>query len=141
MLIPPSCRLLTVLSLALLTLAACGPSGPDEKDPQEVVTELAQQRWGLLLERDFEAAWDFKSPGFREMTFRQDYAMEMARRPVRWLTAEVSAVECEPEVCVVTIEGTYQAPGARHGLNRMELPRVTEERWIRVDGQWWHVSE
>ncbi len=128
-------RLFLALVFMALMLAACQP-----QEPSETVEDRAQARWDLLLERDFEAAWEYMTPGYRETTNRYDYARDMAGRPLRWLSAEVVAKDCQEDLCKISILVGYRAVGAPAGMGQMRLSREIEETWIRLDGAWWFVQ-
>lgn len=128
-------RLFVGLMVITLVLVGCQPQGPSE-----AVEDRAQARWDLVLERDFEAAWEYMTPGFRETTNRFDYARDMSGRPLRWLSAEVVSKDCEEDLCKIKILVGYQAVGAPAGMGQMRLSREIEETWIRLDGAWWFVQ-
>ncbi|NBB93005.1 MAG: hypothetical protein GVY32_07555 [Gammaproteobacteria bacterium] len=133
-------RLWAFASATLLVLSACGPA--EEQQP-ETVEERAQARWNLLAEGEFEQAWAYYTPGFRERIEQDDFARDMSRRPVTWLGAEVLGSTCEePDRCTVTVEVAYRAevPGLRQTSSQVELSRRLEDEWIRLDGQWWYVK-
>jgi len=124
-----------VLGLMASLVVACSPQGA-----QETLEERAQARWDLLLERDFEGAWAYMTPGFRETTNQYDYARDMAGRPVRWLSATVSGKNCEEDVCKINVLVEYRAVGAPSGMGQMRLSRTITETWIRLDDAWWFVQ-
>lgn len=126
-----------VAALALM-LSACQPA---EEEPQSV-EERAQARWDLMVERDFEAAWDYYTPGFRETGNRNEFAADMHGRPVRWREARVMGASCDEEDrCIVEVEVTYKPIGGPSELSGMQMTRVLKERWIRLDGQWWYTAD
>lgn len=120
----------------VVLLAGCAGTG---QAPTETVRERAQERWDLLIERNAGAAWEYYTPGYRETMDRRDFAYEIARRPVRWLKAEVLTVECETERCKVRTMVSYDVPSARSGMGNMQTSRVVEETWIRTKNRWWYV--
>ena len=132
-------RYLTSFVLMLFVvslLSACGSSEESEQSLEDRV--LA--RWSHLVERDFAAAWEYASPGFRQANPVDDFTRDMARRPLRWLDAAWIEKNCEEDVCQVTVDVTYQPVGAPGAQSRMTLTRTLQERWIRLDGSWWFVS-
>ena len=124
---------LTLTVLLLLLLVACGAE-PSEQSLDERV--LA--RWGHMVERDFQAAWVFYTPGFRQTNPQQAFANEMAQRPVRWTGVEWMGAECAADVCEVTVRVGFRAVGAPSGMSSVEVVRDLRERWLLIDGQWWY---
>lgn len=122
---------------AVMLLSGCQQPQPE---PEEIVAERAQARWDLMIERDFEKAWDYYSPGFRDTTPRQEFSEDMKRRPIRWYEADVLSVECDGDRCLAEVEVVYRAIAAPHGQSRIRLNRKLEENWIRLRGQWWYVA-
>lgn len=128
------------INLTLILIMMVGCSGP-EPEPADAVAERAQARWKLLIERDFDEAWEYYSPGFRETMDQRDFVYDMERRPVRWRAAQVGGVECEADRCTVTTDVTYNVPGAPSGMSRIENSRPVQETWIRAEGAWWFMPE
>lgn len=121
----------------VLTLAACGGEPPP---PEETLEERIMARWALVLERDFENAWDYYSPGFRQATPRFDFARDMSRRPLAWLDAELQSVECDGDRCDVRVRVSYRPIGAPGPISRMQMERTIDEVWIRVADNWWFAG-
>lgn len=126
--------LAALFALAVLGLTACGTPEPQS------VEERAQARWDHLLAREFEQAYQYYAPGFRETTPLVEFQADLFRRPIRWLAAEVLGSSCVEDVCRVSVEITYRVPGATGPLRQLTPTRTVEERWIRLDGVWWHAS-
>ncbi len=121
----------------ILSLVGCGGQ---VSDPEVVLEERVMARWQAFIERDFEAAWEYYSPGFRQTTQRDDFVREMSGRPVHWRSAEFQSKDCSAERCEVQVSAVWQAVTAPAGMNRMRLPREFNERWILVDGNWWYAD-
>ncbi len=126
-------------TMAML-LAACGTFHP--KSDQEMVTERAQQRLEALKKRDMEAAYALMSPGYRESNDLR-YFQATIGAGARWLTdAKVKRANCDEDVCSVVIEAQYQYRDKAAGPagEPLLIPRDNEERWIKVDGDWWFMK-
>ncbi len=124
------------LLVAVVFLSACQPN---VTEPDATPEQRIEQRWAYLIERDFEAAWEMHSPGFRETTPLADFLVEMATRPIRVLDAELVSVECEGPVCDASVTLTYQVVAGPTGISSMRVSTQIEERWILHDGQWWYL--
>ncbi|MEE4637853.1 MAG: hypothetical protein V2J42_03865 [Wenzhouxiangella sp.] len=125
-----------LMASAVVLLGACTP--PSE--PTETLEERVMARWQLMVEREFEAAWDYYTPGFRQTTSRELFAADMERRPVHWTAAELVGTDCGEDVCQVKVRVEYRVVGAPRGHGRMRLNRTIEDQWVFLDGQWWYSA-
>ena len=126
-----------IFGVSVSGLSGCQSS---EQSPGQSLEERIVARWNHFVERDFAAAWDYYSPGFRQTTPRDEFASDMERRPLRWRGVELIDVSCEGDLCTAKLAITYQALGAPSGLGRLEVTSQQEERWIRIEGDWWFVT-
>jgi len=120
-------------------LAACS----DPRPAAEVVEERAQARWEAMVARDFQTAWEYYTPGYREQTTAAEFEGEMARRPVQWTAAEVFEVNCaetEPS-CEVRVRVDYQAQAAVPGVGMLKSKSGVTEIWLQIGGEWWYSAD
>lgn len=128
-------RRLALATLGLMTLAVVGCASL-QPAPEETVRKLATQRWQTLLAGKFDQAYEFATPGFRKLRTVDFYRTNRSAVPVKWVSAEVLRVDCEPARCKVTVKVVSEprVPGFRKLLN---LESGIEEVWVLEDGQWW----
>lgn len=125
------------LLVALLALTLAGCSGlpvnkeTDNRAPEDVVKERSQARLDALLAGDIAKAWTYTTPSYRERADHRAYTALVAGS-VNWTRASVDSVSCAEEACDVTTMISYKLRKPR-----IENTRPLEERWIKVDGQWW----
>jgi hypothetical protein len=128
------------LFLAVVVLTSgCASLGGDSRSPEEIVAERAQQRQDLLLAPDYEAVYEFLSPGYRDVVPYRRYLGSLGSA-VKRVGADVQKVKCESEtVCFVFIEVNYfyTPTGMQGKIGDTPISRISEERWIKADGQWW----
>lgn len=117
-------------------LGACASLNP--APPEERVKELATQRWQALVSGNYSAAYDFAVPSYRQINTR-DYYVNKQRNAgvVKWLSATVVRVSCEPTRCKTTTELVSQplVPGFRGTLKQ-----GIEETWVFEGGRWWFLE-
>jgi len=125
---------------AIVALAALGcataPSGGFSADSSKeqktaAVRERAEARWKALIKDDIEKAYGYLSPTTRDVVSLDQYKAKIARGTFR--EAKVDSVECEGELCKVSIKLTYD----RRRMKGMVTP--LEETWIIERGQFWYV--
>lgn len=132
-------RGLAVAALGFVVLMISALTACTTPEPVSV-EERAQQRWDHVVAREFEQAYEFFSPGYRETTPLHEYMIDVLTRPVRWVNAEVIGASCLEDVCRLSVEVTVQ-PVIGPGHFRQQRPTQTiEERWVRIDGVWWYVA-
>ena len=146
-----SIPLMLALSAALLAGCAGGPAATKGDSPAAAaaapaakdVEARAQKRWDLLIAGKAAQAYDYFSPGYRQVKTRETYASDMAVRPVHWTKAEVKGSDCPAglQVCDVTIEIEYQIESTLPGVGTIQSSSPVLERWIETDGSWYFVPK
>jgi len=118
--------IIAVMLLAVLMLSGCA-----QKTAEEVVFERSQVQLNLLMEGDFAAAYDYTTPGYREVATLGDF---ISRRMgvSNWTAAVVDSVTCEPEVCHVITSVTYE----RKAYNLVNT-KALNEKWLKIGGKWY----
>lgn len=134
------------ITLALLALAACatpgqrpGAVGAAGPMPEEAVEQRAVKRWELLIDKQFEQAYDFLSPGYREVRSKEDYVKIMRGRPLQWTRVHFRKADCQADACSVDLEvhAEFEMPVLRAGT--VETLTVLTENWIFDGGTWYLV--
>jgi hypothetical protein len=119
--------------------AASGSASPTSADP---LLARANERWGLLIAGKFAEAYDYLSPGYREVVERDEYVKVMSNRQVFWTAAQAGDKECADEVCRVRVEVRYQVNVPLMGVGEVESSTLVIESWIAAaDGQWYLIPE
>ena len=118
-----------------LTVALAGCAGIDvDSSPeakQKVVAARAEARWQLLIKSDFTGAYEFLSSGSKATMSLDLYKAKM--QPGGWRRARVEKVDCEAQVCRVTVAMTFDRPQ----MKGIEMP--LQETWIIERGSAWYV--
>lgn len=118
----------------LLPLFFAGFSGCAQlmPPPEEVVRERSQARLNALIDDEVELAYSFSTPSYRSSVPIGAYYANFAGAGA-WTKATVSKVECQKDVCDVSVLVTYKL--TRLGI--AEHTRPLKEKWLNVDGEWW----
>lgn len=116
-----------------------GCAGVPVVNDAERVSLRAQAHQNALLINDFKEAYTFLSPEYRAS---RPYRMYLGTKgaAVKRESASIHSVECEDRVCTVLIDlyYRYQGLGGMHIKDSQPSNhRVNEEKWVKVDGEWW----
>ena len=130
---------LASLGAFALLLAGCNFSGNKAAD----VEKRAQDRWNFLIARQAEKAYDYLTPGTREIQTRENYAASMNSRPVKWTAAKFNRKECDADRCKVYIDVSYSvvAPGTGAMGKPMESTSTQSETWVYVENEWFFLPK
>jgi hypothetical protein len=135
---------LTLAALVAVLVSACAtqPRGPAAPAAEIPVEERAVQRWQHLIDGNPDLAWNMLTPGARSAKPREKYAEEMRDRPVRWTKVTFRDKECDqPDACNVRVNVEYRVMVPVVRVGEMTVPSTLVERWLRLDGQWYHLPD
>lgn len=129
-------NLKVVLLAALLVVELTGCTGnvrnvEDQQGARQQVGERATQRWNALMAGDLAKAYEYMSPGTREVM-----SLDLYKKKIRagaWKKANVDTVSCEQDRCEVTMVIEY-------GYRDMKsIETRLNEVWLQEGGKWWYV--
>ena len=126
--------------LVCLLLAACAGQPRNTLSTEERVTERAEARWELLIDKRYARAYEYLSPASREIQSLEFYIMRTGRSVLNWKEASVQSVLCEqPDVCLVEVyvEALASPPVPRG--RPVPTNRTLTETWVRANGNWYFV--
>ena len=129
-----------VLALAAILVAGCAGSGGTQRS--ETLEQRAQARWDLVTAGRYMDAYAYLTPGYRATKTVEAYIGEMSVRPVRWHSAAYQDHTCETEdACTVRVKVKFSMVVPVRGVGSVGGDQFVSERWIRLDGAWYHLPE
>lgn len=128
---------------------AATTAGADSTDAAAAATLIedpllarATERWQLLIAAKFSEAYEYLSPGYREVVDREEYVQTMARRQVFWTSAVASDRDCADQLCRVRVDIIYKVKLPTLGVGEVESSTTVYENWIEgTDGRWFLVPD
>ncbi|MHB9103274.1 MAG: hypothetical protein ACYC2E_17415 [Sulfuricella sp.] len=121
-------------ALLVVGLAGCAGIARDAggaQDTRQQVSERASARWDALIAGDLARAYEYLSPGTRDVMSLDLY--KSRTRAGGWKKASVDTVSCEQDRCEVTmvIEHSYR--------DMKSIETRLSEVWLQEGGKWWYV--
>ena len=103
--------------------------------------ERALARWQALIEQRPGDAYEYLTPGFRATHTRDEYSRDVFRGPIRWRSAAWQSADCQEgaQSCLVTMLLTYTV--RMSGAGEVSNVHSLDERWLFVDGHWYHLPQ
>jgi hypothetical protein len=127
-----------IAGIAAVLLSACTsipgsvtPDSPPEAKKDAVATR-ALGRWDALIKGDLDAAYNYLSPASRETMPLDVYKAK--HKTGMYRAIQVDAVDCEAEVCTVTLSLTFDYKRTKG----IKMPLV--EKWLISGGKAWFVD-
>jgi hypothetical protein len=105
--------------------------------PEDAVSQRANERWQTLIDGDFSSAYSYLMPSYRAIVTEQAYLNTFKDNPVIWTTANISKIICESERCTVSLHLATSMRTSKNSTTIREVVGVSNETWIKEDGQWW----
>lgn len=124
----------------LLAASFSGCALLEPQPPEQVVRQLATQRWQALLAKDLSKAYSYANPSYRKLNSVANYSIKRQQTPVQWIAVEINRVSCEKDKCVarIQLESKPMVPFAfKFGGT---ITAGLDETWILEDGQWWFLE-
>ncbi len=104
--------------------------------------EIRSRDWLLaMIESDWEATYEFTSPGYKSGVRLLDHMLKMAARRVSWVGGEILSSECDDSVCKVNMRIVYKVFSPMRGLREFESFETVTNNWVKADNQWWLVPK
>jgi len=126
---------------ALFLLGGCAAQPQTPASAEEAVKARATAQQQARLENNFQLAYTFTSPGYRETHPYKFYLGRMGT-VIKRRGFEVKSVSCEGDVCSVLVNLEYSYAGLAAGASKdAVMKRELTEKWIRADGEWWLVPD
>ncbi len=135
----------SIKRIALVTLGAIAVAlgGCNSGGGVDSVDKRAVERWNFLIAHQADKAYDYLTPGTRELQARETYAAAMNNRPVKWSGAKFNRKECDADRCKVYIDVSYSVamPGAGGAGRSVETSSTQIETWVRVEDEWFFLPK
>jgi hypothetical protein len=129
-------HLIPVWMLTLL-LSACASAPQPAK---QSVEQRAEARWQHLIDDNWNAAYEYLTPGVRDLTTREAFRDSLRLSKVRWNSVRVGKVDCPAEDrCRVTVQVGFTLTGVLTGAPSIDSFQSIQETWLRIDGVWYFL--
>ena len=125
------------LCCSLILLSACATT----TQPAVNVEKRAMARWDALLSNDFNAAYEFLSPGYRSSVSNLHYQRTLLLKKLKWNHAGFIESDCAETTCKVKISLDYTMYGGVPGVQSFEGTQTITESWVLIDRVWYLVPK
>jgi hypothetical protein len=135
---------LAVVVCAMLPLASWAAT-PEGLSPKQVAAleQRVRARWQTLVDHDFGKTWEFCTPTYREVFPKALYVHNFSYA-VQWRLTSVEVVDYDADAAVASVAVGVMSLPAKQTSEASKavgaVPVTIRERWILIDGEWWHSA-
>ncbi len=109
-------------------------NAPDEGDLRERVMTY----WDYKVKEEFDKSYEYEDPLYRKTVTRINYIRSFnVATKIRWEGAEIEDMKIKGDTAEVTLRLKIKV--AASPKRSVEQGTPLKEKWINVDGLWYHV--
>lgn len=127
-----------LFSLFMISMFSCVVYAGEQLSvtEKELVSKI-EERWSYIKKGSFAVAYDFETPAYRKAFTRKMFVATFGLG-VDYKFLEVIEVKApsSTNVASVSVRVETKTAGAKKDMN--VIPVVFYEKWLHIDGQWWH---
>ncbi|MBT2970265.1 MAG: hypothetical protein B6D72_02650 [gamma proteobacterium symbiont of Ctena orbiculata] len=119
--------------MCIAVLPACVGLKPSV---EEQVSARIEAYWQAMIQKDYEKAHSFLSPGFRLKVDKFVYRNRFAGK-TSFKAAAVDGLSCQKERCQAAMILEYTVHGVPPYGFEFNRTEERKELWVNVEGEWW----
>jgi len=125
-----------LLTILIALLSGCAETVDD-------IDGKAVARWNALINNDYEKAYQYIAPSYRELENLVTYQMRIqkAQLNIQWNEVEFLGKECGEDSCVVNMNIHYTYQFSRRAFGEASAATKVEENWIKDGGSWYYMPK
>jgi hypothetical protein len=144
---PAKLRNVWFASLLIVFALASGSCVADtlalSSEQAATLEQRVRARWQALTARDYAGAWSYESPVYRKAFPPELYVLQFSYEVQRELT-EVEIVNYDAAAAVASVAVRVMSTPTKRTSSASQaigaVPVTIHERWISIDGEWWHSA-
>jgi hypothetical protein len=126
-------------------LVGCSPE-PDQELSQASLSQLEQRvhdRWQAKMAHDWGALWEYNTPNYRRV-FPKDLYIGKFSYLLNWELTGIEVVNYDAAAAVASVAVRVMSEPVKYTSAASKavgaMPYTFNERWIYVEGEWWHSA-
>lgn len=123
----------------LIIFSGCATKEGVRKAEEDTLKERVMEYWRHKINGEFDKCYEYEEPFYRKTVNLVKYIKGFRTDVIKWKTADVREMEIRGDEAVVklNVDMNVKVPGIR----RIDRTSLVTEKWVRVEGIWYHVPE
>jgi len=123
----------------LIIFSGCATKEAVKVSDEEVLKERVMAYWNLKMHEEFDKSYQYELPLYRKNVTMVSYIKGFNTRVVKWLGASIDNVKRQDDTAMIdlNVKVKVNVPG----LKDPGHDSLIKEKWVKVEGIWYHVPE
>ena len=131
---------LCIAIICLIILLGCAKKEVLENVPdEEALSNRIVKYWDHKVKEEFDKSYDYEDPLFRKKVSMIKYIQSINTSVIKWVGADIENLRREDDVAYVDMKLKIRVMA--DPLHYAEKDVYLKEKWISVDGVWYHTSQ
>jgi hypothetical protein len=134
-------KFVTALCLTIFPLIIFQGCGTKETvkslSDKEILLNRVDVYWGHKIKQEFDKNYEFEEPLYRKKISLVNYIKGFNTYIVKWNRATAENIKMEDGTAMVGLKVRVQIK--LPGIKMQEHDSLIEEKWVKVEGMWYHV--
>lgn len=118
-------------------------SQAQQESVNKEVESRVEARWKAIASHNFGKAYDYETPTYKAV-FTRDLYVNQYGHTVAWVLTDAQVIEYNSHTNIVTVKVKINTTS----INSEKTDKVSKkpvnieirEKWLKIDGHWWHGS-
>ena len=132
-------EILLILIFFLIIFPGCAKKEAIKKvSDDDVLRQRVMVYWNAMINEEYEKMYEIEYPLFKKETTRSKYIRFMSNPSMKYDSYEIIDIK-RVDADVSEVNGKVNVTLKPFGAKPLTVDRVLSERWVRVEGEWYHV--
>ena len=139
----PMCVWLVVVVGPLLVGCSPEPGQALSQASQAQLEQRVHDRWQAKMAHDWGALWEYTTPNYRRVFPKELYIRKFSYL-LNWELTDIQVVNYDADAAVASVAVRVMSEPVKYTSAASKavgaMPYTFNERWIYVEGEWWHSA-
>ncbi len=124
---------------SLIIFCGCVTKEAVKSNTEDVLRERITDYWNYKMKEEFDKSYAYEDPFFRKQVNLVNYIRRFRTDIVKWKSAAVKEIKLAGDSAEVDM--ILRTKVRLPQIKTVEHDSLTKEKWVKVDGVWYHVPE
>ena len=130
---------LYIAIICLIILWGCAKKETVKNIPtEEVLRERVAEYWDFMIKGEIDKSYLYEEPYYRKTVNMTNHIKSINTVSARWKRAEIKAIKIKDNMAEVDLLLMIEMTFPKEKIGKIEQEAPLKDKWISVDGIWYH---